>query len=148
MKASFQKIVTFAGIIMSVVVAILILFFSLTTHSGAPSLGISDKSGHFLAYGAFGFSLFFAFVRLPSESSKRDSGGMHFRTGYTRGFVFSYITGMCLGILVEIIQPYFGRSREFADGVADFFGLVIGTAAAYIVLHVLLALIGGHDARR
>ena len=38
-----------------------------------------------------------------------------------------------LGIGIEVIQPYFGRSKDWMDAVADLFGLTTGTGVGLML---------------
>ena len=42
-----------------------------------------------------------------------------------------------LGIGIEVIQPYFDRSKEWMDTVADLFGLAAGTGVGLILRQTL-----------
>jgi len=73
-----------------------------------------DKIEHCLAFlvvGALGTSFF-------SRSGARRLGAA----------AASIAVGMALGIAIEIVQPYVGRSRELVDGLADLVGLLVGSA--------------------
>lgn len=142
MKTSYQKILRSLGTLFSVIVAIVILYFSLSSHGGVPGLEISDKSGHFLAYTAFSFSLFFAFSSLPEGET-----GVKVLSRNGRSYLLSLVIGMALGIFVEIVQPYVGRSRELADALADLLGILLGLLVASLALLLLLAVKGGKDGR-
>ncbi len=48
--------------------------------------------------------------------------------------MLSLVIGTVLGIVVELLQPIFERSREWLDLAADFMGLVVGLAIALLVL--------------
>lgn len=50
--------------------------------------------------------------------------------------------GFAYGGAIELIQPYFGRGREFLDLVFDGLGLIVGAAAGLAASHVLARLRG------
>lgn len=136
MDRKYRNLMRAMGVISSVLCVVLILIFSLTAFSGPQSIKISDKSGHYIAYVALGFTLFFAFVQDGSISSNKKS------------YILSFVIGMSLGVLVEIIQPFAGRSREAADAVADVLGLLTGEAIATVVLCIFVRIVGALDGKR
>lgn len=72
----------------------------------------SDKTKHFIAYG-----LMAVFVML-SLSNDRSLG---------RRAVIAVVAANALGIVIELLQPFTGRSRDAMDVVANFVGSVLGT---------------------
>ncbi|NCC66090.1 MAG: antibiotic resistance protein VanZ, partial [Spirochaetia bacterium] len=58
--------------------------------------------------------------------------------------IITLVVGTSIGIAVELIQPFFGRSKEWFDLAADFMGLVVGLA----LVQLLLKLIAGYFATR
>lgn len=95
-----------------------------------------------LAYTALGFSLFLATLRIPGSGKKRQSGQkphstMHLTSWSGKATIYSGLLGCSLGAIIEIIQPAFGRSREWLDLTADFMGLVVGIALALLLLKMV-----------
>lgn len=78
-----------------------------------------DKLAHFLAYAGMGLCFFVWFIR--------PEGG-NLATGLA-----AIVCAGLLGGLLEVAQPFFGRSMEFWDFVSDvggaFFGVAAGEAA-------------------
>lgn len=77
----------------------------------------SDKSLHFLA---------FAVLVLPLTLA----GPRH--------LFWAAPAALAYGALIEVVQPYVGRSRELADLMADGLGILVG-AVVGALLYVLLA---------
>lgn len=143
-----QKIVRITGIILSCIIGILIVVLSLLPPSRATRIipawmPFGDKGGHMLAYAAFGFSLFLACIRIPGSGKtptwKRYMSASSLRLTSWSGFAAMevLIIGVVIGVGMEMLQPLTGRSREFADFVADLLGLLVGIAFGMLVLHLL-----------
>ena len=77
-----------------------------------PPIMFFDKLVHFGLYGLWG-----------------GMAGLMLRGRFARGWL---LAGLCLGAADEITQPYFQRTADWADWVADGVGVVAGllTAAA------------------
>jgi VanZ family protein len=69
---------------------------------------------------------------------------LHITSWSGRSIIYTLVTGTLLGSLVEVIQPRFGRTREWFDLAADFMGLVVGLA----VVLLLLKLVGSYFTAR
>ena len=72
-----------------------------------------DKIEHGLAYAVAG-TLGSFFFRKPDGEGRPGAA------------IRSVAFGMALGVAIELVQPFVGRSRELADGLADLAGLVVG----------------------
>lgn len=96
-------------------VYIAIVYFSIKTPSGNPSLFNNiDKLYHFIAYFTLGFTICF------SIKNKRLM------------FIFLIIS-LCLGLTMEFVQgilPY--RDMSVADGISNIIGLTLGAALFHI----------------
>ena len=91
----------------------LICWLTLTPQSLPKSSGYQlDKVAHFIAFAA---------LILPTAVLR------------PRFLWWSLPLAAGLGIGIELIQPYFGRSKEWMDAVADLFGLAAGTVAGLIL---------------
>lgn len=99
------------SIALSLVLAVVICLLTLTPISvqGAPG---SDKLYHLLAFGALAFPLAF---------------------GSPRNAVWVAILAIGYGALIEVIQPYVGRSAEWGDLLADAIGACLGAFAGWSV---------------
>ena len=109
---------SFVGLCLTVVCTVLIVVFSLESSDKVPSvagwLPFSDKIGHFLAYAALGFSL-----------------GLWCRLH--RSYISEALTYvLVLGVGMELIQPFFGRTRSGGDVIADLVGAIWGLCCLYI----------------
>lgn len=133
------------GWVLTTLVVVLILYFSFIPAESAPRVSwipFADKGAHLIAYAAFGFSSFLATLEIPGFSTRKrgrglPSAALHISSWSGRSIIISLVTGTVLGALVEILQPLFGRSREWADLLADFMGLVVGLAVVLVLLKVL-----------
>ena len=152
-RIPLQKIVRIVGILLTVLVTTAILVFSLMPKESYPNIQwipFADKGDHMLAYAAFGFSFFLAILQIPGSGNIRRRANvkphstLHLTSWSGRSVIITLIVGTMLGALVEFMQPYFGRSREWMDLAADFMGLVVGLAIA----QVLLKLVAGYFSTR
>jgi VanZ family protein len=88
-----------------------------------PRIGIDfaylDKTEHAIAYVALGF-LGLAFF---GDVGRRGRAA----------FILSVGIGIALGVAIEFIQPFVGRSFELADMAVDLAGLCVGALAARAV---------------
>ncbi|WP_319758007.1 antibiotic resistance protein VanZ [uncultured Sphaerochaeta sp.] len=141
-RIPLQMIVRVTGTILSIIVVTLILVFSFMPKESYPEISwipFADKGDHMAAYAALGFSLFFAFLRIPGSGKphKRVAvphSTLHLSSWSGSAVLVSLVIGTLLGIIVELLQPMFERSREWLDLAADFMGLVVGLAIALLVL--------------
>ena len=99
----------------SLILMFLIASLSLSPLSELPSVPGSDKAHHFVAYAALAFPLSVARPRL-------------WLWGLLGFFGFS---GM-----IELVQPYVNRYGEWADLFANGLGLLMGAAAAHVMLYL------------
>ncbi|MGE4453162.1 MAG: antibiotic resistance protein VanZ [Sphaerochaeta sp.] len=144
-RIPLQKIVRVSGIALSTIVVCLILVFSFMPKETYPEISwipFADKGDHMVAYAALGFSLFFAFLRIPGSGKPRKKkmtphSTLHLSSWSGSAVIASLVGGTCIGLLVELIQPVFGRSREWFDLAADLMGLVVGLAIALLVLKIV-----------
>jgi VanZ family protein len=77
----------------------------------------SDKLHHLLGFAALAFPI--ALAR-------------------PRRLVFMLPAFFAFGAVIELLQPRFGRSAEFADLIADGIGILIGTALGLVARKVLV----------
>jgi hypothetical protein len=92
----------------TVIVGIIIAVHTLLPVAPLPdSFSGSDKVFHCIAFAAFTF---------PTAFLNR------------RAIRWSVPTAIMFGILIEVIQPYVGRSGELADFYADALGAALGVA--------------------
>ena len=150
-RLPLQKILRTLGIVLTIVVVGSILYFSFIPKEQYPSFSwipFADKGDHMVAYGALGFSLFFATLQIPGSGKdrrdKKPHSTLHLASWSGRSIIFTLLLGSALGALVELIQPMFNRSQEWLDFAADFMGLVVGIALALL----LLKLVGSYFSTR
>ena len=148
-RLPLQRWIRWFGIVVTTIVVILILLFSFMPAESAPRVSwipFADKGAHLIAYAAYGFSSFLATLEIPGSSARRrrrSDSALHISSWAGRSIIISLVTGTILGALVELVQPTFGRSREWADLAADFMGLVVGLAVVQGVAHVVIPQAGG-----
>lgn len=102
-------------IVLSILLASLITFLSLTPMAELPSVPGSDKTHHFIAYSA---------LVLPLMLKKPN---------YWMAIVllFTLLSGV-----IELIQPYQNRYGEWLDLFANIGGLTCGSIIAYLINRV------------
>lgn len=104
------------AICLTFLLAIVILALTLTPISVPSGHGVTDKTFHAIAFAA---------LTLPIA------------TFQPRWLWFSIPIFILFGGAIEIIQPYFGRSCDFADWIADIKGVLIGSVIG-LLLNTLL----------
>lgn len=105
------------GGVLTLAVCLAVAVVSLVPGGSLP-IGIvpnGDKWGHFLAYSAVGFCFFLSFLR-PEGSN-------------IAGALAAVLCSGLLGGLIELVQPFFGRSMEGLDLVCDIAGAILGAGA-------------------
>jgi len=93
------------GLVTTAVLAIVIAVLTLAPSLRPPDIGGPDKLYHAIAFGA---------LILPCA------------TLYPRSLIWLLPAALAFGGAIEIIQPWVGRSGEWADLVADAVGIAIG----------------------
>lgn len=151
-RLPLQTILRIVGITLTVLVVLAILYFSLMPKASYPDITwipFADKGDHMVAYAGLGFSLFIATLQIPGsgkapKEGKHSHSTLHLTSWAGPSIIMTLSMGLLFGFAVEMIQPLFGRSREWMDLAADFMGLVVGLAIAL----VLLNLVGNYFATR
>jgi hypothetical protein len=141
-RIPLQMIVRITGTILSIIMVTLILVFSFMPKESYLEISwipFADKGDHMAAYAALGFSLFFAFLQIPGSGKPRKRvaiphSTLHLSSWSGSAVLASLVFGTLLGLVIELLQPMFERSREWLDLAADFMGLVVGMAIALLVL--------------
>jgi len=94
------------SVALTVLIALGILWGTLKPPgSGGGSLPLNDKQFHALAFALLVLPLSFAVPRLIPKL---------------------IVTALVFGAMIEVIQPSFGRSGEWADWLADAIGVILG----------------------
>jgi hypothetical protein len=99
------------GLVTTAVLAIVIAVLTLAPLLRPPDLGGPDKLYHAFAFGV---------LMLPCA------------TLYPRGLAWLLPAALAFGGAIEIIQPWVGRSGEWADLVADAVGIAIAMPASLL----------------
>lgn len=97
-----------AADVLTVLIAVAIVYLTLSQSSGSKDFFIPDKVAHAIAF----FVLVF-----PVSLMHR------------WGFLWIVPLAAGFGWAIEVIQPHFGRGREIEDFYADLIGIAAGTAA-------------------
>lgn len=140
-----QKIVRVTGIVLTLGVVYLIVLFSFMSKDSYPKIAwipFADKGDHMAAYAAFGFSFFLATLQIPGSGKQRKAHSkphstLHITSWSGRSIIYTFVAGTFLGSLVEVLQPRFGRTREWFDLAADCMGLVVGLAVVLLFLKLV-----------
>jgi len=144
-RIPLQRIVRITGIVLTLLVFSLIMVFSFMPKETYPNISwipFADKGDHMAAYAAFGFSFFLATLQIPGSGKQRKSRAkvhstLHITSWAGRSIMYTLVTGLILGGVVELLQPRFGRTREWLDLAADFMGLVVGVAVVLLFLKLV-----------
>lgn len=99
-------------IVLSLILATLITFLSLTPLPQLPVVPGNDKSHHFIAYSALVFPLM---LKKPNY------------------WIVIFILFAVLSGVIELIQPYCNRYGEWLDLLANIGGLISGSVIAYVI---------------
>lgn len=104
---------------------VLIIIASLIPHPPEimQAFSFSDKIFHAFAYSALSFLLL-----------------LSLKTGFSGKYRYSLVTVvliMLFGGLIEVIQPYFSRSRDIFDFIADILGGAAGIITAENLIRIL-----------
>ncbi len=105
--------------ILLLLLTVLIVMFSLSPGSTiAPAVRLvgGDKIAHFLAYSALGF---WTYISLGSVFKG-------FREKASRRFYTAVLYCILVGGIMEVLQPWFGRTMSFTDFLMDAAGGIAG----------------------
>lgn len=144
-RLPLQTILRTVGITLSVFVVLAILYFSFIPAEIYPKVSwipFADKGHHMVAYACLGFSLFLATLQIPGSGKARREGRkphstLHLTSWAGPSIIKTLAIGLLLGLVIELLQPFFGRSREWMDLAADCMGLVVGLALALALLNMV-----------
>ena len=127
------------GLVLTPVVALTITILSLTPGGNLSSTTwyplIGDKGAHALAYTALGCFLQFA---LSSQHVPISFSAMIKENGWRIPLVWG--SSIVLGTIIEIVQPFFGRSFELLDILAEAIGTLVGILFALICMGIALSI--------
>ncbi|MCF0237785.1 MAG: VanZ family protein [Sphaerochaetaceae bacterium] len=111
-----EKVIRIIGITMVIILLVVIAFLSLKKVIEIP-MGIDVTYGHCLAYVALSFSIYLSCCKIEKNR--------FLIRNFKRAFLCMLLS-FFWGYLMEVIQPYFGRTYEIKDLVADFLGSFFG----------------------
>ncbi len=125
---TLKNIIKWVGLALVVICLFLITYLSLQHGIDAPfDFRNADKLEHFIAYTGFSFSL----TLLSLGFSKRFFYGAKFKSLVVCG-IFPVLIALFYGVLIEFVQPHFGRSFDVLDMVADFTGALFGSLLCFL----------------
>lgn len=137
MTVSAYKSIRIFGIAGTPLVSALIIIFSFLPASTLVSTGwfglLRDKGAHALAYAALGFFLYCAIVTKESRPTWSHAFSAN---GWRMLLVLG--VSVLLGSAIEIIQPYYGRSFEVLDIVADGVGSILGMVFGFLLVTIAM----------
>ena len=120
MSPRVQNRLTLAARVLTLLYTIAICYLSLIPSRDLPLNNVSDKYRHAAAYAVFAVLLGCSFVRLRY---------------WTIPLAFSVASLM--GIGMEYTQPYFGRSWDLRDAMANSIGAALGCLVVCVMLLAL-----------
>lgn len=119
---TLKTIVKWVGLALVLICFVLITYLSLQNGIESPiNFKNVDKVEHFIAYAGFSFSL----TLLALGFSKRFFQGSNFKNLLACGTI-PVLIALFYGVLIEFVQPHFGRCFDYLDMIADFTGALFG----------------------
>lgn len=101
----YMKYISLIALGLTVILVAVISVLTLTPIPAPQGLGWSDKTYHLFAFMA---------LTIPIATLR------------PKWLIFAILAFAMFGGAIEIIQPFVGRSRDFADWIFDLYGVVIG----------------------
>lgn len=128
----------------SKILAILSTLFILVASLLPPSHAIrvnnfpfADKGEHLSAYAVLGFFLFSVFA--DSLISKRILNNDNSKISWIKSSFFkTLLFGIPLGVIIEVLQMFVGRSFDVFDMLADAIGLSVGCFFAILIMKLII----------
>lgn len=120
MSSSFQSVLLLIGRVCTPLYTMAIVVLSLIPGQDVPLENISDKYRHAAAYGVFAVLLSCAFLKLRWWA-----------------IPVAFVIATVVGILMEFIQPSFGRTKDPYDALANAIGAGIGCVIMVVLLLTL-----------
>ncbi len=133
MKIHVLRLFHWFGLGSSPLVLLIVTILSLSPSSGSADLiswlPLGDKGAHALAYAALGFCMFCA---VAARGETWHPGAV---VGTNRWRICAIVVLLiAIGLVIELVQPRFGRSMELPDLVADGIGGLLGIALGILAL--------------
>ena len=134
------KRLSIVGIIVSLILTGIIAYLSVIPGEKLKAVSLlpfEDKGAHILAYAVLGVFLYFSFVRVSFKMhySGRDLMASKW---IILPSVFTIVTGVIIGTILEFVQKTVNRQFEVLDIVADGLGLLVGCTIGYYILKIVL----------
>lgn len=120
MSPRLQHRLTFLCRCLTLIYIILICVLSLIPGSDVPLENISDKYRHAAAYCVFAVLVGCSFLKWRYWT-----------------MLIAFVAASGVGIAMEIVQPYFHRSRDIGDAIANSTGAALGCVGVFALLFVL-----------
>ena len=89
------------------------------------NVALIDKWTHFVMYGGSCTVMWWEYLRC------------HRRMNWPKMWLYAIIGMMVLGGVIEILQPYVGRSGEWLDFGADAVGILLGAAIGMMMKKIM-----------
>jgi len=89
------------------------------------NVALIDKWTHFVMYGGSCAVMWWEYLRC------------HQRMNWPKMWLYAIIGMMVLGGVIEILQPYVGRSGEWLDFVADAVGVLLGAGIGMMMKKIM-----------
>jgi VanZ family protein len=128
------------GIVCSIILIGVISYVSLISSERLDSVNFipfDDKGAHMLAYAILGIFLYFSFVRI-SFTLHHQNKDILSSNWIILPSVFTLVSGVIIGTILEFIQKTVEREFDIYDIVADGLGLLVGCAIGYYVLQAVI----------
>ncbi len=121
---TLRNAVKWTGVVLVLLCLFLITWFSLAKGPEVPfNFSNLDKVEHFLGYAGFSFSL----TLMCLGFNKRFTRDNLVITKLAKCSLLPILISLVYGVIIEFIQPKFGRCFELKDMLADFCGAVFGS---------------------
>lgn len=124
MKKSVTYLQVFARLV-SPLITLTVAVLSLLPPSSLPQnmslFTLSDKILHLIAYIAVSGTISIALIKADGGLKFKD-----FLSFNLRRMIVTFIVVLFIGVMIEMVQPMFGRAREFLDLVSNVLGTIVG----------------------
>ncbi len=135
MKKSVIYIQVIARIVSPLITLTVAVLSLLPPSSIPPNISIftiSDKILHLIAYIAVSATITIALVKKDERLNFKE-----FLTFNKRRVIGSFCIVFLIGFMIEMVQPMFGREREFLDLVSNFLGNIVGMFLGIVFFFII-----------
>lgn len=139
--------ISLLGVVLSIILTAIISYLSLISGEKLSSIAFNpfgDKGAHMIAYSVLGLCLYLAFIKVSFNMHHRNRDIID-SNWIILPSCFTIVSGLILGVIIEIIQSKVGRQFELLDIVSDGLGLVVGCAIGYQILKSYLTIVITRD---